>query len=623
MGPFLAFALVLCAACGAMAVDRRRQCSRASAATEAAVEATNARWRSFLMESADAVVVVSPPPDGLISYATPAIARFLGCDGQSPGTASTSVGAGTRTGQQPRIGDLVHPDDAAFAAGRLAALASGQQNDRFELRLRMANGDGTRAGMAWVEVTATNLLHEPAVGGIVLNLRDISQRKAAEEQLRRQARHDQLTGLPNRAELARVIDYRPGDGPGFALLLMDLDRFKEINDGLGHHVGDQVLVEVARRLTTAVREGDTVVRLGGDEFAIVAEGVTTPAGAVAAARRLAAHLDPPVELDGMVLYLRGSVGIAIAGADAATTSVLLQRADVAMYRAKEQGLGCAVFGEADIENRPARLALLGDLRRALDEGRIEVHYQPQVDLMTGEVVHVEALARWTKDGVSVPPAEFIPLAEHSGLIRPLTRLVLRQSLEQVRRWSAIGIDLSIGVNISPSSLRDPALVTTVAEAITVSRIDPARLTLEITESALAEHTDTAIAVLNRLRQLGVRLSIDDFGAGYSSMAYLKRLPIDELKIDRSFVMELDRDPRDAPIVQAIATLGRSLGLLVVGEGVESDETRETLRSFGCHRAQGYAIHRPSPGPELTLWLEDVTRGRRAERGDNREAVFAH
>jgi diguanylate cyclase (GGDEF)-like protein len=593
MGPILLLALTLCAACGAIAVDRRRLRSRLASTVEAAVadavEATDARWRSLVVGSAELAVVVGA--DGVITYATPA--------------------CGSITGSQ--LTDAVHPGDAPFVVTKLTAPAP---SDRFELRLR----NGT-----WVEASTTNLLHEPAVAGVVVKLRDISERKAAEEQLRRQARHDQLTGLPNRAELTRVIEYRPGSGAtdgvdtDFALLLMDLDRFKEINDGLGHHIGDQVLIEVARRLSSAVREGDTVVRLGGDEFAIVAEGVTTPAGAVAAARRLAAHLDPPVEIDGMTLYLRGSVGIAIASREAATTSVLLQRADVAMYRAKEQGLGCAVFGQDDIEDRPARLALLGDLRRALDDGRIEVHYQPQVDLATGEVVNVEALARWTKDGESVPPAEFIPLAEHSGLIRPLTRLVLQHALDQLRRWSAIGLDLSISVNISPSSLRDPALVTTVAEAIMRSRIEPARLTLEITESALAEHTDTAVAVLNRLRQIGVRLSIDDFGSGYSSMAYLKRLPIDELKIDRSFVMELDRDPRDAPIVQAITTLGRSLGLLVVGEGVESSDVGDMLRSFGCHRAQGYAIHRPSPGPELTLWLEARTRGCRVRRA----AALAH
>jgi EAL domain-containing protein (putative c-di-GMP-specific phosphodiesterase class I) len=296
--------------------------------------------------------------------------------------------------------------------------------------------------------------------------------------------------------------------------------------------------------------------------------------------------------------------------------LLLQRADVAMYRAKATGAGVAAFGSEDEQDRPARLALVHDLRVAIESGGLDIHFQPQLDLATGAVEQVEVLARWTRNGDRVPPDVFIPLAEQTGLIRQLTEDVLRQSLAQCRRWSDVGLPVTVSVNIAAPALRDASFPATVAAALATSGVPPTRLTLEITESALAEQTDAVIEVMHALRATGVHLSIDDFGAGYSSMAYLKRLPIDELKIDRAFVVDMLTDGRDQPIARAIIELAHSLGVTVVAEGVESPKLEEILRRLGCDHAQGFGISRPVPADELTTWLADrpVVRSRRATNG---------
>ena len=427
---------------------------------------------------------------------------------------------------------------------------------------------------------------------------------SSREHLRHQALHDPLTGLPNRTHLMRELAGR-FDGthpPQSALLLMDLDRFKEVNDGLGHDVGDRVLREVAQRLHAATPSGDTVVRLGGDEFALLLDDPPGEERPEAVARLLLAALRDPVEVDGLNLSVGVSIGICHS-ADADRAAGLLQSADVAMYRAKRDGIDIAVYGAQDEEDRPGRLALLNDLRDLLDREGLLVHYQPQLDLRTGEVVGLEALARWEHPELGwIPPDRFIPFAEQTGLIGELTRQVLRHALAACARWRADGLDLAMSVNVSPKALEDPDLARTVHAAILEARLPSQCVTLEITESAFGGHTDDLVTLVERLASLGVRLSIDDFGTGYSSMSHLKRLPVDELKIDRAFITDLAVDDDDQAIVTSIVTLARTLGLAVVAEGIEDEITRILAAELGCDRSQGYADRRPGTADEITEWL---------------------
>jgi len=432
------------------------------------------------------------------------------------------------------------------------------------------------------------------------------ERKRAEEALRRQALHDALTDLPNRVLLRDRLDgelraiqhhQRP-----LALLLLDLDRFKEVNDTFGHQQGDLLLQEVARRLRDSLRDSDTVARLGGDEFAVLLPD-TDARGAVAAAHKLCAALDAPVPIEGHLLHAEASVGIALCpehGSDAAT---LLSHADVAMYTAKRQRSGCAVYDALHDPYSPRRLGLIGDLRRAIAQGALALHYQPKIEVATGRVRGVEALVRWPhpRQGL-IPPDGFIPLAEETGLIAPLTHWVLDEALRQCHLWHGRGLDLGMAVNLSVWNLHDPTLLEAIARLLETYGVPPAALCLELTESAIMADTGRAVDALTRLRALGVRLAVDDFGTGYSSLAYLKRLPVDELKIDKSFVQRLAEDATDLTVVTSVVGLGHGLGLHVVAEGVENGAALELLARLGCDTAQGYHIGRPLPPDKLARLL---------------------
>ena len=495
----------------------------------------------------------------------------------------------------------VHPDDRDIVRGATAKAYIG--DNRFAYRCRVETVAGR---LRWLDVQGRVETEIGVPKRLTGMAQDVTDRIEAEQALRRQATEDALTGLPNRSQLAgalsdRLERRRPGEG--VALLLMDLDRFKEVNDSLGHEVGDRVLVEAAHRLRQAVRTSDIVTRLGGDEFAIVVSDLADESAAATVAANLLQQLELPVDLDGISIHLGASIGVAYAPVHGEDASVLLQKADVAMYRAKNEAIGWAVYGPGDDQDRLSRLTLLGDLRGALDRDEIVVHYQPQVDLKTGRTHVVEALARWHHPTLGmVPPNQFIPLAEQAGMIRQLTDAVLRQALGQCRKWRAEGIEVGVAVNISPRSLVDPDLVSSVHAVLRQADLPPSVLTLEITESAFAERTAEAVRMLEDLRDLGVRLCIDDFGTGYSSMAYLKHLPVDELKIDRAFVFELDSDSRDISIVRAIVELAHSLGLSVVAEGVESDTAGRLLTALHCDVAQGYGLCRPAAATDITSWL---------------------
>jgi diguanylate cyclase (GGDEF)-like protein len=428
------------------------------------------------------------------------------------------------------------------------------------------------------------------------------------DKLRHEALHDSLTGLPNRVflqrRLAAALDQLDaGRAPGVAVMILDLDGFKEVNDILGHQQGDLLLVEVGARLRAAVAEAGTVVRLGGDEFAVLLPDAADEEQVLQIAARVLRALEHPVVLDGLEVEVCGSLGVALAPVHGREPAVLLKRADLAMYEAKSSARRLRLY-EPDLDtSSPRRLTLVSDLRAALQNHRIQVHVQPQARLDSGAVVGVEALVRWQHPELGwVPPDEFIPVAERSGLIGPLTTQVLDASLAACAQWRAAGRELGIAVNLSTRSLQDADLVGEVSRLLHRHGVRAAQLTLEITEGSVMADPGRAVAVLHQLRDLGVRLSVDDFGTGYSSLSYLKRLPVHEVKVDRSFVSGLREEGEDVAIVRAIVDLGRHLGLEVVAEGVEDQTSWNLLASMGCDLVQGWHLARPMPTAELLPWL---------------------
>jgi diguanylate cyclase (GGDEF)-like protein len=423
------------------------------------------------------------------------------------------------------------------------------------------------------------------------------------------ALHDSLTDLPNRRHLYRLLDAalaaQPSAAACTAVLMMDLDRFKEINDGLGHDVGDALLRCVGERLRYRLQGRGTVARLGGDEFAMVIQ-VASAEDATAVGQDLARDLERPVHVDQLTLYPRASIGIAIAPEHGQDSGTLLRRADVAMYAAKQARSGVRVYRASDDQNTPHRLALIGELRDALDRKETLVVFQPKVDPATGTVVGAEALSRWHhREHGFISPDLFVPLAEHSGLIRPLTLHVLDVSLRNCAAWRRAGHDMHIAVNLSPNTLLDDTLPEVLTRLLAENELPATALTLEITEGTLMADTDDSLATLHSLRRLGVKISIDDFGTGYSSLGRLRNLPIDEVKIDKSFVQYAAHDHRDQALIRSIVQLGHALGLRVVAEGVEDEATYNYLAESGCDVAQGYHISRALPEDKFAAWLRDT------------------
>jgi diguanylate cyclase (GGDEF)-like protein len=415
------------------------------------------------------------------------------------------------------------------------------------------------------------------------------------------ARHDGLTGLPNRRMLTGRLD------DGAALVLLDLDRFKDVNDALGHGFGDALLRQVAERLSAVARDGDLVARLGGDEFALLARGVVDEEQALAIARRVAQAFDDPYLVGNVLLDVEASTGVALAPQHAADVETLLQRADTAMYAAKAGSTGVALYDASSDVNSLERLSMLTELRAALaaDQPQLHLLYQPTVDLRTGEAVGVEALLRWQHPTRGlVPPADFVPLAEQTGLIGPLTSHVLQLALRQCRSWLDDGLHLPVAVNLSARNLLEPDLRVRVAQALACHGVPAELLVLEITETAVVEDPERAELVVRQLVEQGIRIAMDDFGTGYSSMVALTRLPLDCLKIDRSFVADLDTGGPGAVIVTSSISLAHELGLRVVAEGVETPAQLLRLRDLGCDVAQGYLLARPLPPGQVPRFVLD-------------------
>ena len=417
------------------------------------------------------------------------------------------------------------------------------------------------------------------------------------------ARHDSLTGLPNRAAFHEAVSAELSDPRAPAcVLLMDLDRFKDVNDTLGHRYGDLLLVQVAERFRTAIGTDGVIARLGGDEFALVSRGRDRDQ-ATALAKRIAAALREPFQLEQMVVDAQASVGIALFPEHGTAVESLLQKADVAMYRAKETRSDIALYDERHDHHSPSKLALTAELRAAMEGERVVVWYQPELEFGTGEVRTVEALVRWDHARLGIlPPGSFVRMAEQTNLIRPLTHRVIDLALHQVAEWRALGLDVGVAVNISPQVLVDRSFTGHVMAALRQAQVPPARLKLEVTESALMSDPVTARTVLQELDRVGVEISIDDFGTGYSSLAYLADLPVSEVKIDRSFVSRMAGGSSEAIIVNSTITLAHHLGLRAVAEGVEDEAMLPELEALGCDAAQGYAISRPLDGADATRWL---------------------
>jgi len=499
---------------------------------------------------------------------------------------------------------LTHPEDWERVRAWMGEVAAGRATS---IDHRIVRPDGTvRHVQQRAEVVCDEAGRERRQAGVVL---DITERVGAEEALRHQALHDALTGLPNRALLHARVAAALGAAPDaprpLALLLLDLDHFKEINDTFGHERGDGLLCEVADRLRHVVRAGDTVARLGGDEFVVLLPGADAD-GAARVATDIRAALDAPLRVAGQVLRVGASVGIALGPAHGADGTTLLRRADVAMYAAKRGRTGHAVYDPAQDGHSPERLALVGALRAAIEEGALTLHYQPQADLASGRVCGVEALVRWPHpERGLIPPDAFIPLAEQTGLIGPLTDWVLAEAVRQGRAWQRAGLLLDVSANLSMWNLHDPALPARVAGLLREHDLPPAWLRLELTESALMADPERVLDVLTRLAGLGVRLAVDDFGSGYSSLAYLKTLPVDALKIDKGFVRAMATDERDAAIVASTVGLGHALGLRVVAEGIEDRAAWDALAAIGCNVAQGYYLSRPLPAEALARWLRET------------------
>jgi diguanylate cyclase (GGDEF)-like protein/PAS domain S-box-containing protein len=500
--------------------------------------------------------------------------------------------------------DLLHPEDRElFDAAMRHTIRQGED---FQVDYRVVWPDGS---VHWV--TNRGQVHRGPDGraqrviGVAMN---ITERKLAEQRIAHMAHHDALTGLPNRVllrdRIQQAIAQAHRAGSQLAVLFLDLDRFKTINDSLGHQLGDRLLQSVASRILVCVREGDTVSRVGGDEFVIVIPGIGAASDASAVASKILEVLSAAFHLHGNDLHVAASIGISLYPADGSDAETLMRNADTAMYHAKDSGRANHQFFTQHMNvQAQLRLTLENSLRRALENGEFQLHYQPLYDLRDRSVTGFEALLRWYPPGSSmVAPGEFIATAEDSGIIVPLGEWVLREALMQARGWQSPGRPLTIAVNVSAHQLSRPSFVERLRALVAEVGIDPALIELEVTEGVIVEGAGEAREALFQVAALGVGIAIDDFGTGYSGLAYLKRLPIDTVKIDQSFVRDLTIDPDDAAIVTAIVAMSRSLGVDVIAEGVETEEQLEELKRLGCHRAQGFLLARPMTASAIARFL---------------------
>lgn len=502
---------------------------------------------------------------------------------------------------------VLHPHDVrGVLEDLLQVFRGGRQSRSMQWRLRRSDGS-----MFHAEVVINNLLDDPEVAGMVLSARDISERKALEAGMLHKVLHDELTGLPNRTAFMRLLENavercRSGSH-SMAVLFLDLDRFKVVNDSLGHEAGDKLLVQVARRLQESVRPGDIVARLSGDEFVVIIDDINGPEPAVDVAEKILYRLREAIRIDSNEVFVSTSIGIAIENGSTpeANPTTILNHADLAMYATKHRGRsGYSIYHPLMSAKVVDRLALETDLRYAIANGELQVFYQPLINLQSGQVNQVEALVRWMHPtrGLLLPDT-FIGMAEETGLIEPIGQWVLEEACRQARLWQQqrpSASPLQLNVNLSVRQFQQRDLVRDIARTLRASHVDPRQITLEITESVALEDAQAAVATMHDLKKIGIKLAIDDFGTGFSALSYLKRFPVDALKIDRSFIEGLNYDDGDMAIVKAVIAFAKTLHLRVTAEGVETPDQLRQLRQLGCDLGQGYYFATPLPGMDLVL-----------------------
>jgi diguanylate cyclase (GGDEF)-like protein/PAS domain S-box-containing protein len=543
---------------------------------EESVRRSEERFRALVQHGSDVIMVIDL--EGTVLYASPSIGRALGYD---PDTVTRLTS------------DFVSEADALRARTFLRAVAAGEVGEAawMELRVRHANGS-----LRWFEVGVTNRLDDPSVRGMVCNMRDVTERKGIEAELAHRAHHDPLTTLPNRSSfltsLEAALESATESGATLAALFLDLDRFKLVNDSLGHDAGDRLLFDIANRLRSCVRPKDIVARFGGDEFTLLLDDIETVTEATVIAQRITDCLSLPIDFEGHEIVLSASVGVALSTAGSQSAGELLRQADLAMYVAKDKGRSrWEVYDAVEAPPMGDRLELESELWQAIDDEELIVRFQPEFSLATGEVVAVEALVRWPHPTRGLlEPDDFIPLAEETSLIVALDRYVLREACRCARRWwdqRRPGERIVVSVNLSPRFVRQPGVVADIMATLREVDADPRCLQIEITERTALTDVESTVETLEQLRRLGVRVAIDDFGTGYSSLGYLKRLPIDVVKLDRSFVESMDVLESDVAMVQAVITMAHALGMKVTAEGVERVEQTARLRRLGCDTAMGF------------------------------------
>jgi diguanylate cyclase (GGDEF)-like protein/PAS domain S-box-containing protein len=561
------------------------------------LRSSESRFRALVQNSSDAIFVFTP--EGEIRYVSPSVKAIFG--------------TGNDQWKRDVRWEMVAEEDRERVRALSAELARTPKGTvNFECRMRRADGE-----LREIEAVARNLTHDPDVNGFVVNARDITERKDLERQLTHRAFHDPLTELANRAlfndRLEHAISRREREPDTLAVLFLDLDDFKDVNDSLGHDAGDALLREVARRLLSSSRPPDTVARLGGDEFAILLEDIDGALGAARVAERVLRAFEPTLELNGAELELKASVGIATNSEVSADAEKLLRNADVAMYSAKAAGKGRFEHFEQGMHDALVeRLDLERDLRAAIERDQLVLHYQPVVSLKNGNVPAVEALVRWNHPTRGLlAPGHFIPLAESTGLVVPLGRWVVQEACNQAAEWHDRGVGdqpVRMMVNIAPRQLESLGLVEDVAHALETSGLDPRDLLLEITESAVVED-EQALSALEQLWDMGVGIGVDDFGAKYSSLTYLRRLPMEVLKIDREFMENVAEGSIESGLMESILGMARGMGLIPVVEGVETAEQEAELRRMGCDLAQGFLFARPEPPAKAARLIEAGARAR--------------
>ena len=567
-----------------LAVEGPRELAELGHALNAMIDERSrveSRLVSLVRNSSDLVAIVDA--SGLIRYATPSIDKMTGLPPE-------------RWIGQPFM-DLVSDEDRPAVSARLGRWYSGGLVGGTRFEFRLLGVDGPRD----VDVQAENLFHDPAVEGLVLTCHDITERKAGEAQLAHAAMHDSLTGLPNRLlvldRLTQLVSAGLRTGKGCAVLFLDLDRFKLVNDTGGHQVGDTLLIAVAHRLSGALRPGDTLGRFGGDEFVALCADVDDSTVATRLAERLLDEMAAPFSICGQEVFATMSVGIAVAR-PGDEPAALLRDADAALYQAKEAGRGRAVTFDAGLRERIQRRHDLGNQLRGASRGEgLSLNFQPIVSLVDGSIVGAEALLRWQPEDELIPPDVFIPIAEETGLILPIGEWVLTQACLQLRSWQDAGDvadEFKLSVNVSARQVATPGFATSVLQALEAAGVGPHQLVIEVTESVFMNDCAAASQVLARLRSHGVVISIDDFGIGYSSLSYIEQLPVDELKVDRVFVSRLDGSSRALAIARSVVDLAHAVDLKVVAEGVENLDQLNTLATMGCDRGQGYLFSSPVP-----------------------------